>query len=163
MSRIIQQKNRITVAISLAVAIAIPAEGIRRMAYFDPVSIMTVCYGHTGPDVQKGREYSLKDCEAFLTIDMMIAINQVESCHPGLPTPVLAAFSDAVFNMGPTIACDTRNSTAARLLKLKDYDGACRQLTKWDKARVSGILVALPGLTKRRASERDLCLTWKQA
>jgi GH24 family phage-related lysozyme (muramidase) len=82
----------------------------------------------------------------------------VDACHPGLPVPVLAAFADATYNMGPTIACDPTRSTAARLLRAKDFAGACRQLPRWNKARVAGVIVELPGLTKRRAEEMRVCL-----
>ena len=72
--------------------------------------------------------------------------------------PVLAAFGDGVFNIGPKIACDTKNSTAARYLKAGNLRAACDQLPRWDKAKVMGVMVSLPGLTKRRAAERELCL-----
>ena len=152
-------KQRIVAATALATAIAIPAEGLRQFAYYDPPAILTVCYGHTGPDVVKGRKYSLAECDRFLTDDMRMAITQVDRCAPGLPVPVLAAFSDAAFNIGPKVACDTRNSTAARHLKTGNYAAACGQLPRWDKARVMGVMVALPGLTKRREAERKLCMT----
>jgi lysozyme len=136
-----------------------PCRGIRRVAYYDPPGILTACRGHTGPEVVKGKVYSLAECDAFFTADMRKAIEHVERCVPGLPPHVLAAFADAVFNMGPTIACDTDHSTAARLLKSGQIGAACGQLPRWDKARVAGVLVSLPGLTRRRAQERDLCLS----
>ena len=142
--------------VAMAIAIATGAEGLRQYAYRDPPGILTVCYGHTG-DVER-RRYSLEECEELLSTDMLEAVEQVEKCAPGLPAPVLAAFSDAVFNIGPKVACDTGNSTAARMLAAGDYQGACDQLVRWDKARVAGVMVSLPGLTKRRAKERDLCL-----
>lgn len=149
--------KRRTAAASLAVAIAIPAEGLRQWAYYDPPGILTVCYGST-TDVQKGKKYSLDECKARLDDDMRAAIATVDACAPGLPVPVLAAFGDAVYNIGPKIACDTAHSTAARLLKAGDIEGACRQLPRWDKASVGGVMVSLPGLTKRRAKEMDLCM-----
>jgi GH24 family phage-related lysozyme (muramidase) len=149
--------KRRTAAASLAAAIAIPAEGLRQWAYYDPPGILTVCYGST-TNVQKGVKYSLDECKARLDDDMRAAIAQVDACAPGLPVPVLAAFGDAVYNIGPKIACDTAHSTAARLLKAGDIEGACRQLPRWDKASVGGVMVSLPGLTKRRAKEMDLCL-----
>lgn len=142
--------------VAMAIAIATGAEGLRQYAYRDPPGILTVCYGHTG-DVER-RRYSLEECEALLSADMLEAVEQVEKCSPGLPAPVLAAFSDAVFNIGPKVACDKEISTAARMLAAGDYQGACDQLVRWDKARVAGVMVSLPGLTKRRAKERDLCL-----
>lgn len=144
----------------LAVALAIPAEGIRQVAYFDPPGILTVCRGHTGPDVVPGKRYSLQECDALLTADMRKAVAQVDACVPDAPVPVLAAFADAAFNLGPKIACDTTASTAARKLKARDWSGACDELPKWNKARIAGQLVALPGLTRRRWDERALCLQW---
>jgi len=145
------------IAIALATAIAVPAEGLRQYAYRDPPGILTVCYGHTG-DVDKTKRYSLDECKALLTKDMTHALSTVDTCHPDLPIPVLAAFADAAYNIGPKIACDSSRSTAARLLANKDYAGACRQLLRWDKARVGGVMVTLPGLTKRRTAEMKLCL-----
>ena len=146
------------IAVALAAIIAIPAEGIRQFAYYDPPGILTVCRGHTGPDVVKGRKYSLAECDAYMTADMRNAVNQVSACHPNLPVEVLAAFGDAVFNMGPTIACDRKNSTAARYLYAWQFADACKQLPRWNKARILGFLIELPGLTTRRGAERELCL-----
>lgn len=155
-------KRRATI-IAAAAAIAMPAEGLYRTAYYDPPGILTACWGHTGPDVRKGVTYSLEQCQVWLDQDMGRAVDTVERCQPGLPDPVLIAFADAVFNLGPAIACNTERSTAARMLKARDYDGACNQLPRWDKAKVGGFMVSLPGLTKRRTKEREVCLTWREA
>ena len=146
--------DRKTVA-ALVMALAIPAEGLRQYAYYDPPGVLTVCYGTTGKDVIEGKKYSLEECRAFLERDMLEAITIVERCHPGLPDKVLAAFSDAVYNIGPNVAC---NSTANKYLKAGDYVAACNELPRWNKARVAGQMVALPGLTKRRSAEQKLCL-----
>ena len=147
--------NRKAAAAALAIAIAVPAEGLRQYAYEDPVGILTTCYGHTGKDVVAGRKFSLEECNAFLNDDMRKAIDTVERCHPGLPAPVLAAFGDAVYNMGPSVAC---NSTASRYLAAGRISDACNELPRWVYAKVAGVNVKLPGLVKRRALERDLCL-----
>jgi len=149
-------KSRV-IAAALATAIAIPAEGLRQVAYRDPPGILTVCYGST-THVQPGKVYSLQECRARLDADMARAVADVDTCVPGLPDPVLAAFADAAYNLGPRIACDTTRSTAARKLRAGDIAGACNELPKWDKARIVGVLVALPGLTGRRAKEQALCL-----
>jgi lysozyme len=150
--------QRKAAAAAIATAIAIPAEGLRQYVYLDPPGILTTCYGHTGADVIRGKRYSLAECDAFLTADMKKAIDLVDRCVPGLPVKVLAAFADAVFNMGPTIACNTKKSTAARLLKADQLEAACNQLPRWNKASVGGFMVALPGLTTRRGKEQTLCL-----
>lgn len=151
-------KRRAVVA-ALAVALAAPAEGLRRVAYYDPPGILTVCRGHTGPDVVKSKVYSVAECDALMDKDMHKAVETVERCAPGLPPHVAAAFADAAYNLGPAIACDTKHSTAARLLAAGKVADACRQLPRWDKARVASVQVSLPGLTKRRGEEMQLCLT----
>ena len=153
------RKRRIAAATALATALAIPAEGLRQFAYFDPPGVLTTCFGHTGPDVVKGKKYTLAECNQFLTDDMRTAIDIVERCAPGLPEKPLAAFADATFNLGSRLVCDTKNSTAARLLKAGDIAGACRQLPRWSRATVAGQSVVLPGLTKRRQAEMELCLS----
>lgn len=150
------RSKRVAVALALATALAMPAEGLRQWAYADPVGILTTCYGTTGPEVVKGRKYLLEECKAFLEQDMLAAIQTVERCHPGLPENVLAAFADAVYNMGPTIAC---KSTASKYLNANLIRDACDELPRWNKARVMGVMVALPGLTKRRHIERELCIS----
>ena len=143
--------------IAAAAAIAIPAEGLRQWAYRDPPGILTVCYGHTG-NVDPSRKYSLAECRALLEKDMAEAVDAVQRCAPSAPDSVAVAFSDAVYNIGPTIACSPTSSAAARLLAAKQWRQACEQLPRWNKARVAGVLVPLPGLTKRRAVERGVCL-----
>ena len=150
--------KKVGLAVAIAAAIAIPAEGLRQYAYYDPPGILTVCYGSTS-GVISGKRYSLDECKARLDRDMLHAVEQVDRCAPNAPVNVLAAFGDAVYNIGPRIACDTTASTAARKLKAQDWAGACRELPKWDKARIAGVLVPLPGLTKRRAKEMALCLS----
>lgn len=154
-----QQKSRTAVIAALAVAIAAPAEGIRYYAYRDPPGILTVCRGHTGPDVVAKRRYSQTECDKLMDDDMQEAVDTVELCQPGLPPHVAASFADAVFNSGPRIACDREHSTAARLLAAGRIEEACRQHPRWNKSRIAGVLVALPGLTKRTLQRQELCLT----
>lgn len=133
------------------------AEGLRHYAYRDPPGILTVCYGST-TNVEEGRYYSLAECLARLDADMNAALDIVDRCAPGLPVRPRAAFGDAVYNLGPTIVCDLKESRAARLLKAGEVEAACRELPRWDKAKIGGVKVSLPGLSKRRRAEMTLCL-----
>jgi GH24 family phage-related lysozyme (muramidase) len=153
--------QRKAAALSLATALAIPAEGIRRAWYVDPANIVTVCYGHTGADIDRTKVYSLNECKALLTEDMNRAIQAVDTCRPGLPINVLAAFADLSYNVGQHVVCDETKSTAARMLSSGDYDGACKQILKWTKAKVMGVYTDLPGLVKRRQMEYDICRQWR--
>jgi GH24 family phage-related lysozyme (muramidase) len=150
-------KKRAAVVVA-ACAIAVPMEGLRTKAYKDPVGIPTICFGST-KGVQMGDVATVAQCEKMLTAEMLQSIDAVDRCVPNLPVNVLAAFADAAYNLGEKIACDPARSTAARKLKAGDYIGACNELLRWDKANMPGIgLVPLPGLTKRRQLERELCL-----
>ena len=145
-------------ALALAVAIAIPAEGLRNIAYRDPVGIPTICFGTT-TGVKLGDYKTTAECKVLITQDMQSAVDAVERCGPpSMSVNQMAAFADLVYNVGPTPVCSP-TSTLSRKLKAGDLIGACHELIKWDKARVAGVLIALPGLTKRRAVERDLCLS----
>ena len=145
--------KRIKAAVAIAAALAVPAEGLRQYAYNDPRPgdpILTVCYGST-TQVEKGKRYSLEECKQRLDADMLEAVTAVERCHPNLPDNVLIAFADAVYNIGPKIAC---KSTASKYLSQGNYEAACNELPKWNKSNG----VVLNGLTKRRLEERDICL-----
>lgn len=149
--------QRKAAALTIATALAAPLEGLRQVWYYDPPGIPTVCYGHTG-DVDKNKVYSISECKALMNKDMNHALEQVDRCAPNLPPKSLAAFTDAAYNLGPAVVCDTNKSTIARMLKTGNVRGACERLPDWSKARVAGVLVPLPGLVKRRNLERDLCL-----
>ena len=153
-----QRIQRLKRAAVIAIGLAVPAEGLRQWAYNDTGGILTVCYGHTGNDFKKGVKYDMAQCKKWLDDDMLNAVLTVERCVPGLPDNVLAAFGDAVYNIGPKIACDRQRSTAARKLAAGDITGACNELPKWNKAKVAGVFITLPGLTKRRNLEKEICL-----
>ena len=143
--------KRIAAATIAAGAIAAGFEGISYVPYSDPRphhSILTVCYGHTG-NIQN-RVYTLDECKQLLADDMKTAVQIVEKCHPDIPMNVLIAFSDATYNIGPKVAC---NSTASTYLSEKKYTQACDELLKWNKSNGQ----VLPGLTKRRQEEAKVC------
>ena len=124
-------------AAALAVAIAAPCEGLRQYAYRDVTGLPTICLGST-KGVHMGDFRTVPECKAMLTEEMSNVIETVDRCRPSLPTPVLSAFADAAYNLGPGVACNTTTSTPARKLAAGDIAGACRGLLQYDKARVGG-------------------------
>jgi lysozyme len=125
-------------------------EGVRYVPYRDAVGVLTVCYGHTGPDIVQ-REYSLAECKALLQADMRVANAAVRRC---LPMPMLvqieAALTSAAFNVGPKVVC---GSTLQRKALANDWPGACAALDSW---KYAGGRV-MRGLVLRRADERAVC------
>lgn len=147
--------KKIAAATIAAAALATGYEGTKYVPYQDPRPndpIWTVCMGHTGNDIQRNKRYSKEECLQLLDNDMRNAVMVVERCHPDLPFNVLVAFSDAVYNIGPKVAC---SSTASKYLSQGNYDGACKELPKWAKSNGK----ELPGLVKRRNEEMERCLT----
>jgi len=138
-------------AAALAMAVILKWEGQHFVPYRDPVGILTVCYGHTGPDVIAGKRYTLAECNDLLQQDMVIAATIVQRCLP-MPKPdhVQAALISATFNIGPRVVC---GSTLQRRALAEDWSGACAQLERWKYAKGR----ILRGLVLRRADERALC------
>ena len=130
-------------------------EGLRLKAYLCPAGVPTIGYGHTY-NVKMGQTISVAQAELFLDHDYQNAEEQVLSLvKVPLTENQLGALTSFVFNLG---AGNLRISTLLRKLNLGDYRGAAEQFGAWNKARVNGVMVALDGLTKRRADEKNLFL-----
>ena len=136
--------------IAVVAPLTMRSEGEVRQTYRDPVNIPTICYGHTGPDVQPGQRASADECKALLEQDLAAALADVDRCTPGLPIGPRAAMTDFVYNVGGAKYC---GSTMAHKLRAGDLAGGCAELSRWVNAGGR----PLPGLVKRRAAERALC------
>lgn len=126
-------------------------EGMILRGYRDPIGIVTACAGHTKTAVL-GKAYTPAECDELLAQDLVEHAAPVLRCTPGLkdkPGPLGAAVSFA-FNVGAANYC---GSTMARKFNAGDIMGGCAELSKWIYAGGQ----VLPGLVKRRASERAIC------
>lgn len=145
-------KKLAAAGLTLAVPLVIFFEGSKQQAYLDPVSIPTICHGHTGQDVKMGQTATMDQCDALMVQDLLKANQAINGC---IKTPLgdnqRAAFASFTFNVGGAKFCA---STAAKKLNAGDLVGACNELPKWVYAGGQ----VLPGLVKRRAAERELCL-----
>jgi len=127
-------------------------EGTRTSAYRDPVGIPTICTGRT-EGVVMGQVRSLADCEDMLREDVDTAMASVLALtRVPLNEHELAAYTSFVYNVGHGAFA---RSTLLKKLNAGDREGACNELPRWNKAKGR----VLPGLVKRRAAERELCLT----
>lgn len=137
--------------LALAGTIGTYFEGTRSQAYQDIGGVWTICQGHTRG--VKGRDTADDaKCLAYLQADMSEAYGYVQRCiNVPLTISQAAAFTDAAFNLGPSVVC---GSTLQRLANAGDVLAACEELTRWNRA--GGHVVA--GLVARRQAERDLCV-----
>lgn len=126
-------------------------EGWINVGYRDPVNIVTACSGHTKTAVL-GKRYTDEQCAELLASDIVehgLGLNRCVTSD--IPLETRAAFTSFAFNVGVQAAC---KSTAVRKLNAGDITGACNELPKWNRAGGK----VLPGLTRRRAEERAMCL-----
>ena len=146
-------------ALTLAVTAIKPDEGEVTVAARDfAQGVPTECFGHTGPDVKLGEHKTDAQCQVLLTSDARAVMTAVLACTPTLTDrpQQLAAATRLAFNIGPGAYC---HSGSASAFKRAAWRQGCDLMLAWDKARVRGQLVAVPGLTARRQRERAMCLT----
>ena len=126
-----------------------PWEGRKYTPYRDIVGVLTVCDGHTGPDIEQ-RKYTDAECDAFLKKDLEIAHKAIERCITApLKQHEEAALTSAVFNIGPRVVC---GSTLQR--KANGGQPFCAELKKWVYA--GGEVIR--GLVRRREAEYQMCI-----
>lgn len=139
-----------TAAAALAVPVVKFYEGTVQSAYRDPVGIITVCTGHTGPELAMGQTFTREQCEDLLYKDLLKHTAALECVRQPMTDGQKAAFLSFAFNVGTGAFC---SSTLAHKANTGDMLGACAELSRWTYAGGK----QLPGLVNRRAAERQLC------
>ncbi|WP_256943388.1 lysozyme [Achromobacter xylosoxidans] len=129
---------------------------VRGKLYIDPVGVLTVCDGHTDPDIDPKRLYTDAVCDAWRDSDLAIADRAVRRL---ITAPLndwqRAAHIDFTYNLG---AGNLGQSTMRRKFNAGDYAGGCAEFERWVKGRQGGVLVTLPGLVSRREVDKWVCL-----
>lgn len=129
-------------------------EGFRGQSYLCPASVWTIGYGST-EGIRKGLVITKSEAEKLLIKDLMRFEDHVNSAiyrplrwHEFDP---LVSFS---FNVGYRIKGNLRS-----YINNGNTKSAMYLLRKYKRARVSGILIILPGLERRREAESFLYIT----
>jgi lysozyme len=127
-------------------------EGFRSTAYIPiPGDVPTIGFGTTQGvkmgdtiDPVKALQRKISDISKFegaLKQCVTVPLHQRE----------YDSYLSLAYNIGPTAFC---NSTLVRLLNQGQYEEACKQILRWDRA--GGRVV--PGLTNRRQAEYKQCI-----
>ncbi|WP_340608317.1 lysozyme [Xenorhabdus bharatensis] len=130
-------------------------EGLKLKAYPDPATggiPWTIGYGHT-KDVKLGQVITEQQAETFLHDDLQLTYIILESAvKVSLTQGQVDALCSFIFNCG---AGNFVRSTLLKKLNAGDYQGAADEFQRWNKAAGK----VMNGLTKRRASERQMFLS----
>lgn len=125
------------------------SEGLRLDSYRDPVGILTVGYGSTGPHVKEGMRITLDAAEMLLKEDLRRFERCVQEACPKATDNQFAAMVSLAFNIG----CDAfKRSTLVKLHNQGKHRLAQAQFARWIFAKGR----KLPGLVTRRAREAKL-------
>lgn len=133
-----------------------PTGGCALAAYRCPAGVWTIGWGETD-GVRPGDVCTPEQADRWLVEDLTERAAAVREMCSRKPSPhELAALVSLAYNVGLS---GLRQSTALRQHNAGHAQAAARAFGLWNKARVGGQLVELPGLTARRAREAALYLT----
>ncbi|WP_308351958.1 lysozyme [Serratia marcescens] len=142
-------------AIAIAAVLIPSLEGVEYKPYRDVVGVLTVCYGHTGPDIIPDKTYTEAECKAMLDKDLQPFARSVErSVKVPANEYQKAALISFSYNVGVKAF---ESSTLLKKLNAGDSRGACDEMRRWNKAGGK----VWKGLINRREVEREIC-NWGQ-
>ena len=141
-------------ALDKAIEIIKQFEGCRLTAYRDCAGVLTIGYGHTGPDVTSHSVWTQDQANKQLLQDVSVRMHQAGVASPILASHPnkLAAITSFIFNLGygtyinshhllPSVSSGDWSTAAAALKQFIHADG-----------------IIEPGLVKRRNVEAELLL-----
>lgn len=128
-------------------------EGCKLVAYRDCVDVLTIGYGHTGPDVCEDSEWSQNEADECLELE---AGKFATGVNLLLKTEVTQGQFDALVSFAYNLGLNAlATSTLLALTNQCNKILAAAEFFKWNHA--GGKVVA--GLTDRRAAERERYLS----
>ncbi|MEN4830036.1 lysozyme [Pantoea vagans] len=120
--------------------------------YKDVAGVWTVCDGHTGTGIIKGKKYTDRECDRFLWNDLQPVKKAVDGMvQIPLGEYQRAALYSFTYNVGTSAFS---KSSLLKKLNSGDVDGACEELRRWIYAGGQ----KWRGLMNRRDMERTMCL-----
>ena len=130
-------------------------EGCKLTAYRCPAGVLTIGYGHTGPDVTPGKTITQAEADRLFDADVRKFAEKVAPLFSGvvLNNNQFDALVSLSYNIG---SLSVKAPTLLRKVKANPNDPSIRaEFLKHVNARVNGVLKQLPGLVKRRTAEAN--------
>lgn len=125
-------------------------EGCKLKAYLCPAGVLTIGYGHTGPDVVKNMNISQSVADELLEKDLQRFVRAVSvMLKVTLSDNEFSALVSLCYNIGEG---NLSKSTLLKLVNQGKIKEASEQFVKWNKAGGK----VLKGLTTRRIAEANL-------
>uniref|UniRef100_A0A3B0M1B7 Lysozyme n=1 Tax=Arsenophonus endosymbiont of Trialeurodes vaporariorum TaxID=235567 RepID=A0A3B0M1B7_9GAMM len=138
-------------ALFLASSMITHFEGLRLKHYFDGGGKLSVCYGHTGKDIDRNRTYTKAECDKWFDEDVNAVKRYVDPLvKVDINTLTQATLYSFAYNVG---VGNFAKSTLLKKLNAGDQKGACDEMRRW--VYVKGKV--WKGLTTRREIESVIC------
>jgi len=148
----IERMKMASLSLSASAIISIALhEGFRSEAY-TPVKgdVATIGFGTTD-NVKPGDKITVERALVKLLADANKFEQEIKECvKVPLSNYEYNAYISLSYNIGSNAFC---KSTLVKKLNEYDYDGACKEILRWNKFKGN----PLPGLTKRRQEEYRIC------
>lgn len=143
----------IAAAVTLILPVIQQWEGYEARPYKDVVGVVTVCYGHTGPDIIWRKTYTKAECEAMLNKDTSKFTQGVLEISPELEARpyILASTISFSYNIG---LANYKKSSVAKHFKAGEWKAGCDYMLKYTYAKGKYIR----GLANRRKVEHEICM-----
>lgn len=146
-------------ALVAGVYLIVPHEGEVRRTYLDPVGILTACFGHTGPELRPGQEFTEQQCLDMLAEDLSEHNQQLMSVvEVPLQPHQHAAFLSLHYNIGHG---NFRASTLLDRLNKGETTTACAEIMRWHYAGKKDCYDRdnnCYGIIERRYKEHAMCV-----
>lgn len=131
-------------------------EGCKLETYRCSAGILTVGFGHTGPDVHEGMTITQEEADELLRKDLDRFERAVwNAVRFGLQQHEFDSLVSFAFNVGVTAF---KGSSLVNYLNRGMKLHAAGEFPKWRFATVNGKKTELPGLVARRNAEKEMFL-----
>ena len=133
-------------------------EGLKLTAYKDSAAIWTIGIGTIkypdGTPVKKGDTCTTEQAYEYAKHDSLTMQRELNAMVKNVNQNQFDALLLLAYNIGTT---GLRNSTVLKRVKNNPADPLIKDAwVMWNKAKVNGVMTAIPGLTNRRVAEYTL-------